>query len=167
MMEFGRVRPAAKSNEDINKIIEKALRLARFDKSFKSFELELDLDRRLPLVFVDPDQIQQVVLNLLLNARDAMPEGGTISISTASNEASVTIVVADTGTGIASEQLKLIFDPFYSTKSSGVGTGLGLAVCYGIITAHGGTIDAESACGEGTRFTVSLSRDNEPADSAF
>ncbi len=156
MMEFARVRPASKSESDVNLIVEKALRLARFDDTFKTLELELNLDPAIPVIYADTDQLQQVVLNLLLNARDAMPGGGTISITTRQTGDSVCIEIGDNGVGIDESKLKKIFDPFYSTKTSGVGTGLGLAVCYGIVTAHGGNIEVESTLGSGTRFSVFL-----------
>lgn len=156
MMEFGRVRPGAKTNIDINIIVEKALRLATFDESFKSMDLQLQLEADMPFVHADADQMQQVVLNLLLNARDAVSNHGMIRIRTSRFENSICIEVADSGMGIKLEDLKMIFDPFYSTKSTGLGTGLGLAVCYGIVTAHGGTIEAESEPGTNTRFIVTL-----------
>jgi signal transduction histidine kinase len=156
MMEFGSVRPAAKSHCDINLTIDKALRLASFDKTFKTLEIELDYSDEVPSVYADGDQIQQVVLNLLLNARDALPNGGTVEISTQIQGESVVVVIEDNGTGIDESQLKQIFDPFYSTKSTGVGTGLGLAVCYGIVTAHGGSIEAESTPGHSTTFKITL-----------
>lgn len=156
MMEFARVRPTAKSDSDLNTIVKKALRLAQFDESFKSLDLVLDLDEDIPQVSAESDQLQQVILNLLLNARDAMPDGGRIAITTHGHEEAVFIEVEDNGIGIEESKLKKIFDPFYSTKTSGVGTGLGLAVCYGIVTAHGGTIEVESVEGSKTRFSVSL-----------
>ncbi|NNE65285.1 MAG: HAMP domain-containing protein [Pyrinomonadaceae bacterium] len=156
MMEFGRVRPAEKNRDDINGIIVNAVRLAKFDKSFQSLDLELELSEEMPKALVDPDQIQQVVLNLLLNSRDAMPNGGKLKIATGIVGDSISIVIDDTGTGISHEDLKRVFDPFYSTKSSATGTGLGLAVCYGIVTSHGGTIEASSDHGKGTSFTVLL-----------
>jgi signal transduction histidine kinase len=156
MMEFGRVRPAAKSQCDINETIDKAQRLASFDKSFKSLKIVLNYANDIPTVYADGDQLQQVFLNLLLNARDALPEGGVVTITTFSKEGFVVISIEDSGIGIDDSELHFIFDPFYSTKSSGVGTGLGLAVCYGIVTAHGGSIEAQSDKGKRTKFTISL-----------
>jgi len=156
MMDFARVRPAAKSSVDINRVIETSLRLASFDKSFQSLRLRKSFAENLPEVFADTDQLQQVFLNLFLNARDAMPEGGELSIKTSNSNRQIQIAVADSGTGIDARNLKRIFDPFFTTKSTGKGTGLGLAVCYGIITAHGGKIEVSSSGKSGTTFFVML-----------
>ena len=103
------------------------------------------------------DQIKQVLLNLINNAIEATPPGGTITVTTRrlDNE-TITITVADTGTGIEGTDLKHIFEPFFTTKSAVKGTGLGLSVSYGIIKRHGGEISVKSASGQGTTFTVSL-----------
>jgi signal transduction histidine kinase len=114
-----------------------------------------------PLVQGIEYKLQQVFLNLFLNARDAMPKGGWLTIVTKTAGATATIEVADTGSGIPEEQLSRIYDPFFSTKEIGKGTGLGLSITYGIVQEHGGTITCESAVGQGTRFTLAL-----PASSA-
>ena len=156
MMDFARVRPAAKSLIDVNEISETALRLASFDKSFQRLQLEKHYAGNLPKISVDTDQLQQVFLNLFLNARDAMPNGGNLSIKTAQMDDKIRIEIADSGSGIDEKSLKQIFDPFFTTKPTGKGTGLGLAVCYGIITAHGGKIEVLSNNGNGTRFIILL-----------
>jgi len=156
MMDFARVRPAAKKMVDINSLLEKSLRLASFDNSFQKLELKTDLNPDLPEVFADADQLQQVFLNLFLNARDAMPEGGQLTTLTSANGDGIRIEIADNGSGVDEKDLKHIFDPFFTTKPAGKGTGLGLAVCYGIITAHGGRIEIEKNNGDGTRFVVML-----------
>jgi signal transduction histidine kinase len=156
MMDFARVRPAAKSPVDANDLIEKSLRLASFDKSFQKLVINKDLGGDLPRVFADGDQLQQVFLNLFLNARDALPTGGELFIRTAANDKILQIEIADSGTGIHSEDIKKIFDPFFTTKPAGKGTGLGLAVCYGIITAHGGRIEVSNFDSTGTKFTINL-----------
>jgi signal transduction histidine kinase len=156
MMDFARVRPAAKSLTDINHVIETSLRLASFDKSFQKLHLNKQLEENLPKVFADGDQLQQVFLNLFLNARDAMPEGGEFSISTNRNDSNVRIWITDSGTGIDDTNRQRIFDPFFTTKSAGSGTGLGLAVCYGIITAHNGKIEVSNENTNGTTFLISL-----------
>ena len=156
MMDFARVRPAAKSNADINEIIETSLRLAKFNKGFQKLILIRNLADDLEKVFADSDQLQQVFLNLFLNAKDAMPNSGELSISTEQSKQYINIEIADNGIGIDNEDLKKIFDPFFTTKSTGKGTGLGLAVCYGIITAHDGTIEVSDNEGNGTLFTISL-----------
>ena len=102
-------------------------------------------------------QLQQVFLNLFLNARDAMPRGGWLSVVTRLEDERVVAEVADTGSGIPSEHLARIYDPFFTTKAIGRGTGLGLSITYGIVHEHGGAIHCESEVGHGTRFTLSLS----------
>lgn len=156
MMDFARVRPAAKSLLDVNEISETALRLASFDKSFQQLKLQKDYAENLPKIFADSDQLQQVFLNLFLNARDAMPSNGKLSIKTSNGDNFIKIEIADNGTGIDERSLKQIFDPFFTTKPTGKGTGLGLAVCYGIITAHGGKIEVTNNNGNGTKFLIFL-----------
>jgi signal transduction histidine kinase len=101
-------------------------------------------------------KLQQVLLNLFLNARDAMPKGGWLTIVTKADGEQAAIEVADTGSGIPEEQLSRIYDPFFSTKEIGRGTGLGLSITYGIVQEHGGTITCDSAVGQGTRFRLAL-----------
>lgn len=156
MMDFARVRPAAKSLVNINTVIEKGLRLASFDNSFQQLELKTDLHPGLADVLADGDQLQQVFLNLFLNARDAMPDGGDLSVVTSETGGEIHVEIADSGYGVSEKDLKQIFDPFFTTKPAGKGTGLGLAVCYGIVTTHGGRIEIESNNGQGTKFTVVL-----------
>jgi len=111
---------------------------------------------QLPKVLADPDHMNQVFLNLILNACQAMPEGGTLSMVLHSTDSTVELTVQDTGCGIPREQLSKIFDPFFSTKAVGEGTGLGLTVVHGILQEHLGTIRVTSVPGQGTTFIVSL-----------
>jgi signal transduction histidine kinase len=101
-------------------------------------------------------QLQQVFLNLFLNARDAMPSGGWLTASTRIEDGQVVAEVADTGSGIPPEHLARIYDPFFTTKAIGRGTGLGLSITYGIVHEHDGSIRCDSAVGQGTRFTLTL-----------
>ena len=101
-------------------------------------------------------QLQQVFLNLFLNARDAMPRGGWLSVSTRVDDGRAVAEIADTGSGIPAEHLARIYDPFFTTKAIGRGTGLGLSITYGIVHEHGGSIRCDSAVGQGTRFTLAL-----------
>ena len=156
MMDFARVRPAAKSLLNVNEISETALRLASFDKSFQKLQLQKNYAESLPKIFADSDQLEQVFLNLFLNARDAMPNGGNLFIKTSNGDNSIKIEIVDNGIGVEESSLKQIFDPFFTTKPTGKGTGLGLAVCYGIITAHGGKIEVENNYERGTKFIISL-----------
>jgi signal transduction histidine kinase len=155
MMDFARVRPAAKSAVDLNELLETSIRLASFDREFQRLKIVKNYGENLPKVFADADQLQQVFLNLILNARDAMKENGELLIETSQTAENITVEIADNGNGIDENNLKLIFDPFFTTKPAGKGTGLGLAVCYGIITAHGGKIEVESN-ETGTKFILHL-----------
>ena len=105
---------------------------------------------------MNPDQIEQVFLNLLLNALDAMPDGGDLRVTMRRQGAEVVVQVEDTGRGIDPEVLDRVFDPFFTTKPLGKGTGLGLSICYGTVRDHGGTITIKSTKGSGTMFTVRL-----------
>jgi PAS domain S-box-containing protein len=132
----------------------------------ENIELRLALDPKLPEVLVDPGHMLQVVMNLALNARDAMPNGGTLGIRTTAGVApsddgngagpNAHLVVTDTGTGIEAKVLPLIFDPFFTTKPQGEGSGLGLSTVYGIIKQSGGQIDVQSEINRGTTFTITL-----------
>lgn len=156
MTNFARSRPAARSEVDVNNVIRTALRLSSFDKAFQDLDVNTELGEGLPAVFADEDQLQQVFLNLLLNARDAMADGGSLSITTTLEAGHIRVEIIDSGIGIDTEAAAQIFDPFYTTKPAGKGTGLGLAVCYGIVTAHGGRIDVAANSPSGTRFMVFL-----------
>jgi PAS domain S-box-containing protein len=134
----------------------------------ENIELRLALDPKLPDVLVDPGHMLQVVMNLALNARDAMPNGGTLGIRTTispngagddgaeSRPAKAQLIVSDTGTGIDPKVLPLIFDPFFTTKAQGEGSGLGLSTVYGIVKQSGGQIDVDSEMDQGTTFTISI-----------
>ncbi len=161
MMDFARARPASRIPLDINEAIDASIRLASFDKSFQQLHLTVKKDARAPHVFADANQLQQVFLNLLLNARDSMQSvdgNKELSITTRHDFSThrLIIEIADTGIGIAPEHLAHVFDPFYTTKTAGSGTGLGLAVCYGIITAHGGRIEIQPNNLRGTCVCVVL-----------
>ena len=156
LTEFSRVRPARMSEANIGGVIDAALRLARFDEGFQRLRVESRIREDLPAIKADADQLQQVFLNLFLNARDAMPDGGDLYISAKRLSGGVEVIVADSGPGMDAEAAKRAFDPFYTTKPAGKGTGLGLPVCYGIITAHGGTIDYETTESGGAGFRITL-----------
>jgi signal transduction histidine kinase len=112
------------------------------------------LQADLPFITAVPDQLTQVCLNLIINAVEAMPHGGTLTVTAAQRDRWLAIEVQDTGSGLTPDEAARIFEPFYTTKADG--TGLGLAVSYGIIQQHGGRIEVASAPGQGTRFTVFL-----------
>jgi signal transduction histidine kinase len=156
LTDFGRVRPVVRRPVGLGEVIEKSLRLASFDSAFQALDVSVEVPEDLPLVMADSDQLQQVLLNLFLNARDAMPGGGRLFIHVNNGNDEIQIKVADQGHGISETVSKQIFDPFFTTKSAGRGTGLGLAVCYAIITAHGGRIETSPPNGNGAEFTISL-----------
>ena len=166
MLGFARRQPLRTAVVDLNALVRESLELLR-----RSIDPRITIrfvpDPELRPVAADPVQVQQVVMNLCLNARDAMPDGGTLALETTDadppNEAGavrrfVRLSVSDTGTGMSEEVRAKIFDPFFTTKGVGQGTGLGLAVVYGIATAHGGLVEVTSAPGAGSRFDVYLPR---------
>ena len=156
LTDFARVNPAAKAPVSVNDVIETAFRLAEFDAAFQKLSVTKDLSPGLPKILADADQLQQVVLNILLNARDAMPDGGELTVYTGLRGSQIIIQISDTGTGIEAGNAKHLFDPFFTTKPAGKGTGLGLAVCYGIVTAHGGRLEVGQAENGGATFIVTL-----------
>lgn len=156
MTNFARSESAEYESVDINAVINASLRLAAFDKSFQKLELKTELAADIPEINVNPDQLQQVFLNLLLNARDAVEGDGSVTIRSYFDGENAVTEIIDSGSGIDEAVLKNVFDPFFTTKPAGCGTGLGLAVCYGIITAHGGNIDAAKHIAGGSAFTIKL-----------
>ncbi len=157
LMDFARPKAPELKPTDLNQVILKSLELARFDKGFKQLTVSTKLAGDLPLLPLDADRMQQVFLNLLLNARDAIGETttGEITIHTQLQDGEVRALIADNGHGIAPENLERIFDPFFSTKPKGQGTGLGLAVSHSLVTAHGGRISVNTD-GAGANFTISF-----------
>jgi two-component system NtrC family sensor kinase len=165
LLDFARQSPPEKRASDINEIVERAIRIVHTQLAAHRVELQKTLRADLPVVHTDANQIQQVIVNLLLNANDAIgEEGGTITLTTSVNTHDgatqaparhVEITVSDTGCGIPTANLQRIFDPFFSTKGP-KGTGLGLAVAWGIIEKHNGRIEVESTTGKGTTFRILL-----------
>jgi len=151
-------RPTTGRTEDLdlNELVESVVLLCTKDLLVRGIEVETNLSEGLPKVRAVADQLKQVVLNLITNARDAMPSGGTLRVRTEAEGGWVRIHVEDTGGGIEEKDLEHIFQPFFSTKAAGEGTGLGLSISRGIVKRHGGDIEVVSRVGEGTRFTVSL-----------
>lgn len=154
LLDFARERPAVKERIDINQVIRQTLRLIQSQKQFAQVTIQERLTEPLPEVDGDMNQLQQVLLNLALNACEAMPDGGSLTISTSAEEDKVLVKVTDTGAGIKKEHLDQIFEPFFSTKPVGKGTGLGLSVTYGIIQQHAGILEVASEEGKGTTFTI-------------
>jgi signal transduction histidine kinase len=156
LLNFGRESVIKPVRININQPVTEITESLVAQEAFKNIELSMNLADDLPEVYADPAQLGQVVLNILLNAIHAITPPGRIGVATRRAGRSVEIVFADTGKGIAEEHLHKIFDPFFSTKDASRGTGLGLAVSYGIIKKHGGEIAVDSTVGKGTTFTVRL-----------
>ncbi len=156
LLEFARQTPAQIAPADINDVIERTAQLIEMQASVRNVKIIKALDTSLPQIELDKNKIRQVFSNLMINAIEAMPTGGTLTITSRlnGNGRQVEILFADTGVGIPPENIQKLFDPFFTTKS--FGTGLGLAVSYGIVQQRGGTIDVKSEVGRGSVFTVKL-----------
>jgi len=157
---MGFARPAMpKTNPvNINYIVHQVLSMVENQLRLKNIVCVREFTEGLPKILADRHQLEQVFLNMVLNSEHAMEEGGTITVSTslATDGSAVVIRFADVGKGIPPEHIEQIFEPFFSTKEEGQGTGLGLSMCYGIITSHEGTISVDSEVGKGTTFTIRL-----------
>lgn len=158
LLVFARKAPAREALVDINDVLHRTLRLRTYHLSAAGIDVVVDLEEGLPGLRGDDHKLQQVVLNLLVNAEHAMQlaDRRELRVRTWRERDRIVLEVADTGTGMTPEVRAHIFEPFYTTKPEGAGTGLGLSVSYGIVQAHGGTIDVESAPGVGTVFRISL-----------
>ena len=159
LLEFARQSAALVTPTNVNDVVGKALSLLEAQESFHNLRTERRLDPDLPQVLIDASQLQQVFVNLVVNAVDAMDGTGALAVETAADEetAEVLLRVADTGKGIPKENLPLIFEPFFTTKEVGRGTGLGLAIVHGVVTRAGGRIEVDTSPA-GTTFTVRLPR---------
>jgi PAS domain S-box-containing protein len=157
LRDFARLDESDFHEVDLNAGVESTLNIIQGQARNQHVTLEMHLTP-LPMVSCYPAKINQVVLNLVTNAIDACPPGGKVTVGTCSSPDEVEIFVVDTGSGIDPAIREKIFDPFFTTKPQGKGTGLGLSISYGIVQAHGGTIDFESNVGQGTRFVVRLPR---------
>jgi len=156
LLEFARQTPSQKTKADINEVVERTVQLLDKQASVRNIKILTNLNPRLPLIPLDKNKIQQVFWNLMINACEAMPEGGSLTITSrlGATGRQIEVLFADTGFGIPRENIHKLFDPFFTTKSAG--TGLGLAVSYGIIQQHGGAIDIKSEVGRGSVFTIRL-----------
>jgi signal transduction histidine kinase len=153
LLQFSRQRDSDFAPLDVNKVVRGALTLLQY--KLKGITVAQDLSE-LPEILGDAGKLEQVFINLLSNAVEAMPGGGTISIMTMRLDAGIRIRIVDTGPGIPEKNLSRVFDPFFTTKEVGKGTGLGLSICYGIVRDHQGTIDIASAPGKGTAVTLTI-----------
>jgi two-component system, NtrC family, sensor kinase len=162
LLSFSRTSPTEFVEVDLNKVIRETLTLIEHQLEKTGVQVKLSLQSGMPGVKANSGKLQQVFLNLFLNARDAMESGGTLAIRTWNEDGFARIEVADSGQGIPPEHLERIYDPFFTTKGSRKGTGLGLSVTYGIVREHGGTIRVESRPGAGARFHVELPLARKP-----
>ncbi|HYL38582.1 MAG TPA: ATP-binding protein [Bryobacteraceae bacterium] len=162
LLSFSRVAPTEFVEVDVNRVLQDTLNLVEHQLQKSAIQVKLNLEPALPPVKGNAGKLQQVFLNLFLNARDAMESGGTLAIASRSEDGFARIDVMDTGLGISPEHLARIYDPFFTTKAARKGTGLGLAVTYGILREHGGNIEVESRPGAGARFRVQLPLARKP-----
>jgi PAS domain S-box-containing protein len=173
LLDFARQSEPAIRPVEVNKVVEAALLLVGHQISLENIKLEKKLDAQLPLVLADFDKIQQVLINIIMNAIQAMPDGGNLTIATSvakgikigeSLKDTIRIDIRDTGVGIPKENLSKLFTPFFTTKEKGKGVGLGLPVVHGIIEQHKGKIEVDSKLNAGTTFTVYLEVMDEKKD---
>jgi two-component system NtrC family sensor kinase len=168
LLDFAREKPPERKYADLNLIIEDTVRIVERPAHLRDIEIKLDLDRTLPNLWVDADQIRQVVMNMLVNAQHAVDEKGSITIESRRSPTAkspepgappipmAVIAITDTGCGIPPGNLQRIFDPFFTSKEVGRGTGLGLSISHGIVKAHGGLIEVDSEVGKGSSFRIYL-----------
>ena len=161
LLQFSRRSQQQVSTVDVGEEIDSTLTLTEFHLRNRRIAVARQFDPRVPMIHVDRQQLRQVFLNLVTNASDAMPEGGTLTIRTAERTLedgakAVVIEFVDTGVGIAPEHLPKVMEPFFTTKPEGKGTGLGLPICRRIVQEHGGTLDLESYLGQGTTVRITL-----------
>jgi PAS domain S-box-containing protein len=156
LRSFARHSPGDRVPLDLNTVVDESVQLLQKPLAADNIQIVTSLDRTLPTILGDASTLHQVLMNLLTNAREAMPGGGQIRLETGPAERPgwIRLLVADTGAGIPAEEISKIFDPFFTTKRTG--TGLGLSVSYGIIQEHGGTVDVQSRPGAGTSFIISF-----------
>jgi two-component system NtrC family sensor kinase len=154
MLSFSKPDQEDKQPVDLNTVLDEILLLYEKQLQENDIKIKTSFAKTLPQINASKNQLRQVFLNLLANARDAMPNGGTLSIKTGSNKENVNMEMTDTGVGIKEEHISKIFDSFFTTKDTVKGVGLGLSVCYGFIKDHGGDIEVKSKVNEGTTFSI-------------
>ena len=164
LLNFSRTNATEFAEMDIHQVITDTLSLLEHQFKGARIRMERELRAEYPIAFGNAGKLQQVFLNLFVNARDAMPAGGELRVLTDNVDSKIEIIVQDTGTGISRENIKKIYDPFFTTKAAGKGTGLGLSVSYGIVREHGGNISVESKPGAGTSFKLELPLVRKPVN---
>jgi len=176
LLDFAREKKPEISRGDLNTVIRETIQFVEHQAGFQNVVFAVELDPQLPAISMDPNQLKQVIMNLVVNARDAMGERGRLAVRSRRSPSlfsaglghravpAVELTFTDTGCGIPAEDLTKIFDPFFTSKEPGKGVGLGLSVGYSIVKAHGGTIDVESEVGRGTTFRIVLPVDGVPPE---
>jgi two-component system sensor histidine kinase HydH len=155
LLEFSRPTDLKRQASDIGQLISRSIQLVQQDAANKRIEIKMSIADDICPAWIDPDRLTQCLLNLYLNAIQAMGDGGTLTVTCKPGETSnFNIVVRDTGSGIPGDQLDKVFDPYYTTKSKG--TGLGLAIVQKIVEAHGGSTTVRSASDRGTSFSINI-----------
>lgn len=156
LLTFSRQDEARMRPVDLATVVDDAFELMKLVLRRQGIHVQRQIDRDLPPIQANPSQLQQVIFNLVNNAVHVTPDGGTLQVTVRRREERCELIVADEGPGMSAAVLDRVFEPFYTTKPPGQGTGLGLAIVYGIVEAHGGEIEVDTAVGEGTRFIVSF-----------
>ena len=164
LLKFSRVGGSECADLDVNRVISESLSLVEPMLKAARISVNSQLKASLPAVYGNIGKLQQVFMNLIMNARDAMPRGGELTITTEAEDSTVHVEVSDNGVGIPAEHLNKIFDPFFTTKATSRGTGLGLAVTYGIIQEHSGSIQVDSVVGRGTTFRLEFPAVRKPVN---
>jgi two-component system, NtrC family, sensor kinase len=164
LLKFSRVSGSERVDLELNKIIKETLTLVAPMLRAAKISVQTELDSDLPPIQGNAGKLQQVFMNLIMNARDAMPYGGDLTVATSAVDSTVSAEVADNGVGISPENLRRIFDPFFTTKATNRGTGLGLAVSYGIIREHSGKIYVDSSVGRGASFRLEFPASRKPVN---
>ncbi len=165
MLSFSKPDEETRQITDVNQVLDEILLLVRKQLLENSIRISASLSGDLGKVYASRNQLRQVFLNMIANARDAMPDGGTLTVKSTGREETIYVEITDTGTGIREENFSKIFDAFFTTKDSVKDVGLGLSVCYGFIKDHGGDIRVSSKWGSGTTFTITLPMHQEHSDS--
>jgi len=156
LMLFARQTPPSMTEVNLNQIVEEGLYFFEARCTKACIKLIRSLSPDLPHITADPTQLNQILINLVVNAIQAMPDGGELKVQTLSHDNKVSLIVEDTGNGMSEDIIKQIFVPFFTTKDVDLGTGLGLAVVHGIVTSHQGSVNVESQVGKGSKFEIQL-----------
>lgn len=166
LLDFSRQRKPDKRLCNVNSVLQECISLVENQALFQNIQIIRRFEEALPMIVIDPSQIERVFMNMIINAAEAMDDGGRLTLGTRLDPVKgfIEVEFTDTGCGISKENMKRIFDPFFTTKETGHGVGLGLAISYGIIKEHKGSISVESEVGKGTTFTVRLPLVTEEED---